>query len=289
MGLPSLEGVDVLIERKGEEPMSHVHQLVRGEARGGFVAVVDGSHVSVMSGFGLRFDNHDHPVAWLAAGAVTYGSGGFDPDSILLAISDLDSDDPLGRGDPCTVWGKMVSIASDPVRVARGESGSSGVGTAPVSIRDDQHFVLRGFEFRSTSGRNHNLRRLGVRFDRRRGIVDAVMRDNSPDDDEFHFEVAYTTLDVHTRLLPNPENRFLAGPFRGRFEFTHETSLPLRRSGTPLLTGFDFEFVDDDHHLREVSIDPVSHESYLVRFTDDEADHAVRAMVEYLIWDPHVL
>lgn len=260
--------------------MPEEYEEIRITSEAGYVHRFDEETTRVLGGFGLRFDNHDHPIGWISAGGVTYGRDGFDPHSFLLALSDADNTGPIGSRDPCTMWAKLFRLPPRAIRVASGSGDRTGSGAAPVSVGADEHFLLRGFSFSLTRNTNHNLRRIAIRFDRERGQVEAILRDNSPSDDGFHFEVVYTTMAMGSA--------FHAGPFAADFTFTQATTVPLRERGQAILTGFDFEFTDTDHHLREISIDPQTRDHFLVRFTDDERDNPVRAHLDYLVYAPFV-
>ena len=100
------------------------------------------------------------------------------------------------------------------------------------------------------------------------------------DDDEFEVKVVFGRV-VSARAGYNMTTQFL-GPYTTEQTFTVSASIPKEREGLTLLTGFYFEFLDNDHFIREIKIDPQSDEHFDVIFTDNEADNPVHVILDYI-------
>ncbi|MCB1863912.1 MAG: hypothetical protein KDG50_00650 [Chromatiales bacterium] len=260
-----------------------IYQMVSHSGAGLFATRMPAGIFSALGGFDLRFTNSDHHVNQMIVGGVTSGRSLEDYDSYLIGLSDGDSNDPLGSGDPISAWAKWVNLGARPTFAASGRSNGRGRATVRIpELNDDELFVLRGFSIMGARGRNHHLRQLGVRHLRRSHSIEVSFADDSAGDDSFSFSVLYTVVQ-HARLTGTRITPHFFGPFSTTFVFTEQTTTPKPVRGFSLLSGFHFEFDDHDHQFRRITIDPVSHTAFEVWFTDDERDNRVSASLDYVL------
>lgn len=248
---------------------------------------VEAGEVPLMGGFNLEFSNSDHKLDSLIVGDTT----GSDPSgtnyrSYLLQLTDGDAGTPVGGGDSVNLWAKVLNVNPGLTYSVSASGDASGQAVVPVSPVDEDHiFVLRGFAIRTPIGdSNHNLRRLAIRHDRDLNTVTCIFRDDSPNDDDFSFILRYSIVLNRTRR-PAEAEQYFTGPYEVSSDFVETTEVSKPVAGISVLSGFDFQFKDSDHHLRQICIDPVSKEKFKLTFTDDERDNPVSAWVEYAILD----
>ena len=238
--------------------------------------------IPALGGFNLEFTNSDHHINTMIVGSVASDGTTHDYDSYLLGFSDNDHASVLGSADPTNMWAKYFSIGAGPTFSASGSGrGNATVRVSTVRIDADHLLLLRGFLIQAAAGSNHNLRRVAIRHHRARGAILVSFHDDSAGDDEFSYNVLYTVV-----RLANTSGRradyYFTGPYAESFEFTESAGVNKRIPGFSLLSGFDFRFNDHDHHIRKISIDPISEAQFGVTFTDDERDNAVSGWIEYV-------
>jgi hypothetical protein len=235
-----------------------------------------------LGGFCLEFSNTDHHVNSLIVGGVTSDGTLRDFDSYLLGFSDNDHASLLGTSDPVDLWAKVYPVGPGPTFVASGSGTGSGEVSVPVTaFADDDLFYLRGFSFLARNHTNHHIRRIAIRHDKATSMIRVVLHDDSPDDDEFRFSVLFSSV-LHANRTGRTASRYFEGPFHQSLDFTNTARVNKVMPGLSILSGFDFRFDDNDHHLRKVAIDPVSLEQFAVTFTDDERDNRVSGALEYI-------
>jgi hypothetical protein len=131
-----------------------------------------------------------------------------------------------------------------------------------------------------TGDDDHNLRKLGVRLNSAGNGIEVTFQDNSPNDDGFEVKVVYGRV-LSARASYNTTTQF-HGPYTSEKDFTVSTMVPKEDTGLTLLTGFYFEFLDTDHFIREIKIDPRNEDSFDVVFTDNEEDNPVKVILDYI-------
>ena len=87
---------------------------------------------------------------------------------------------------------------------------------------------------------------------------------------------------IHVDRTGTTTSRYFEGPFSQDLNFTNTAPVAKVFPGLSILSGFDFQFDDSDHHLRKIAIDPSSLETFQITFTDDERDNAVTSFIEYI-------
>ena len=241
-----------------------------------------GTDIPALAAFDLAYLNGDHHVQTLIAGGKTG-----EPSSFLLGLGDGDNGVLGNQRDPVDL--KAVYYPISPPHLTRSSerniSGSSSnrqnsIVTIP-RLASDEIFVLRGFEFQGMPGRNHHLRKVGVRYHATRSEIRIDFLDDSPQDDTYSYIIRYFIL----KRGIDPRGLYLRGIYSQTFDFTGSARVPKTRRGNALLAGFNFEFRDGDHHLRRIAVDVQPLNEIVVAFTDSQANHRVKASIDYVIMD----
>lgn len=241
-----------------------------------------GTDIPALAAFDLAYLNGDHHVQTLIAGGKTG-----EPSSFLLGLGDGDNGLLGNQRDPVEL--KAVYYPINPPHLTRtSERSISGTSSnrqnSIVSIprlAADEVFVLRGFEFQGTPGRNHHLRKVGVRYHSIRSEIRVDFVDDSPQDDRYAYIIRYFIL----KRGDHPRGLNLRGVYSQSFEFTDSARIPKTNRGNALLAGFNFEFKDGDHHLRRIAVDVQPTNEIGVVFTDSQTNHGVKASVDYVVLD----
>lgn len=249
-----------------------------------FLDTVETGTVPLLGGFNLEFTNSDHKIHSIIVGHVTSsGEAGQNYDTYLLEFVDADAGTPAGNRDPVNLWAKILPLDPGLTFSVSGVSSGSERVTVPVApINEDHLFLLRGFLIQTRGETNHNLRRLAIRHDKSSNTVSCIFRDDSPNDDGFAFHLLYSVV-PKANTGPERAEFYFTGPYQCETEFIESTLVNKPRPGFSVLSGFDFEFQDSDHHIRKISIDPISDQQFSLTFTDDERDNPVSAWIEYAV------
>lgn len=253
------------------------YEIVRHEGEAFFIHVLEDGVFPGLSGFHLEFTNSDHHLNAIRVGEVT--GDGSDLSTFLLGLSDGDG------ADPQRLWAQYIDLGNRTTFSITGRSGSPNTGQTNVSIPPipaDHLFVLRGFSLSNRRGVNHHLRRIAIFPVLRSNALRILFNDDSPEDDAFSCQVWFTYV-PHARIAASSDRLKFNGYHSDVFEFTESVVRPKARSGDVLLSGFDFQFLDGDHHLRKLSIDPSNRNHFQIAFTDDERDNNVRCRLDYVI------
>lgn len=241
-----------------------------------------GEDTPALTAFDLTYLNGDHHVQTLMAGGKTGDSNSF-----LLGLGDGDNGILGNERDPVDLKAIYYAISAPHLTPGseRSISGSSSnrqnSNVAIPRLAEDEIFVLRGFEFQGTPGRNHHLRKVGVRYNSIRGEIRIDFVDNSPQDDRYTYTIRYFVL----KRWCDRNWLCLRGIYSQTFEFINSASILKTNRGNALLAGFNFEFMDDDHHLRRIAVNVQPMNEIAVAFTDSEANHRVKASIDYVVLD----
>jgi len=191
-------------------------------------------------------------------GGKTSGAYGVAPDSYLFGWGDEDYGISGRSGDRAEYKIIYYTIGS-PHLFSSSERSIRGTSTNRLNnivsiprLTEDEIFVLRGFEFWGAAGRsNHHLRSMEVRYDMGISAVRVNFIDNSPQDDQYGFLIRYFVLkrNCNSRWL------CLKSIFTDSFVFTNTVRRAKSHPGNALLSGFNFRFLDNDHHIRRIAID----------------------------------
>lgn len=247
-----------------------------------------GDGIPALSRFDARFTNGDHHLKRLIIGGKTSdGRGIHDENSFLLQLSDLD-DGAWGEGsDTVDIRIGYVNFGDSPYLEGGGSFSVSGrgrrrhdVSVAVPEISSDEVIVLRGFQFSGLTSSNHHIRTVQVRYFTDPSEFIVRFRDDSPDDDEYAFTVHYLVLKTKKE---ERYNFWLDGIHTQRVEFVKEATVRKEVPGMALLSGFSFQFLDGDHHIRRIAVNVEDRDSIFVCFTDDERDNPVLGFVDFTV------
>jgi hypothetical protein len=233
---------------------------------------LDEESSAAMVGFELGFGpGQDHQISEIGVEVVSESP----PGQVRLAFHE-DDDDDFFR--PLYVF---LPLDGGVARSLEASADCLGACEVPIATpRAGEVFVLRGFNFERRRGRS-NLRRLAIVPDAGRRIVRVEFADNGALD--YRVTLQYAYLDASAVAA----QRHAAG---ARPEGTRRESIDLpREPGPALLQGFDFEFLNGDHRIGEISIlhrPPGAPPAYVVRLNDQNTDDPYRAAVDYLILNP---
>lgn len=216
-----------------------------------------------LNAFRMQFDTSDHEINAL----------GFLPaqDRIFVALSDQGADDKY------SFEGLFVSNpGAGTSRKATGEcDGSHNVCKLKLDVASSELgnvFVLQGFKFKRKGSNDANVRRIMVRGNLAAKRVEVLFVDNGK-----------TPYSAQVQFLTAPPSRY---EYVGTANGSHKSgagglAIKTNRSsiGT-VISGFDVEFENGDHHLREFSIIP-GNQAIGVQFRDQNADDPFRAAIDY--------
>jgi hypothetical protein len=231
-----------------------------------------------LAGFNMKFQNSDHKIKHISFGG-TSAVEAMDRHNFTLGMYDHSMIDE--REDVADIWAKFIDLGPIEEEFSMGRFEKRGKVILPINpIGPEESFILRGFSLTQTGDYDHNIRRIGLRLRPSGDAVEVTFEDNSPDDDGFEVKLVYGRV-INADASYNMTTQFV-GPFTIQKDFTVSTKLDKPYAKPSLLTGFLFEFLDTDHFIREIMIDPISDEQFEVRFTDDEKDNPARVTLDYI-------
>lgn len=226
----------------------------------------NGLDARALNAFRLKFDTSDHEINAL----------GFLPtyDRIFLAMSDQNGDDKYSFDGLY-----MSNPAISTPRKATGECDGSGtVCSLAIEVGQSERgnvFVLQGFKFKRKGNNDANVKRIQVRGNLAQKRVEVLFVDGgkTPYTAEVQF---FTSSPKWYRQIGSVNGSRTSGAPG----LVLKTNMP----GTEtLISGFDLEFANGDHHLAEVSIIPGA-SGIEVQFRDHNGDDPFRATVDYAVY-----
>ena len=231
-----------------------------------------------LSGFNLQFRDKDHKIMKVVVGGSDLLRS---PDNLNYRLGMHDKSMIDDQRDEVSAWTKYIDLGADQATFqAIGSFRSQSVGVISIpEIGEEDLFILRGFAIGKTTGHDHNIRKIGIRFFLERSVIEAYFTDDSPDDDEWSCAVFYTL--IRNTSSYNVRERVL-GPYSSRGTFTESGRIPKEIPGMTILSGFSFEYLDRDHFIRQIMIDPEPEDEFEVIFTDDERDNPVEVVIDYI-------
>jgi hypothetical protein len=137
------------------------------------------------------------------------------------------------------------------------------------------HFALAGFSLKRKGGES-NIRQIKIRTSADQSKLEIAFRDNGGF--LFDVEVAYTTM---------PRSSFAAYGTKQLRRTKKEAALTfnLPNNGRPILRGFDLEFENGDHHLKEFVVQG-DNGRFSVRFNDQNYDDPYSATIDWGVMKP---
>jgi hypothetical protein len=233
----------------------------QGSSAGPFVSVLDPTSApTLLGGFWFDFTKDDHHLKTIAVMART------SPDRTILHFTDKNSDDPF------TYFTRQVvttgAVLERTASVATSEN-CERPGLCNVSIGDfrDYVFVLQGF-YLSYEGTDHHMNRIAI-FENK-GILTIAFNDKNGDD-FFGARVEYAW--VPRSMIQSMGHAADRNESLGFFDVPKEGEFVVR--------GFDFDFVDEDHHLNMIGISRGN-----VAYADWNHDDAYDWGVDWAIMQP---
>lgn len=219
---------------------------------------------TALKSFSLEFKNGDHKIRKL----------GLLPsiDRVDVAMADVDGADPY----KFNAQFMKIPWSGSSTRVSKSCNGACSLEIKhPISSNDKMHqqiFVLRGFHFERDS-KDFNVRRISIRANVASKKIDVVYQDNTAS--KFTVTVDYTLL--HKDLLKPAAS---ASGQRKAGEATLKVKTPGAPAGLAILSGFDIQFDNGDHHLKQFAIKRVTG-AYNVVFNDQNTDDPYRVTIDY--------
>jgi len=230
--------------------------------------VQDFSHTGVplLDTFYFRFTSKDHHLVLIT----------IDPDrppgNISLTYRDKNGDDDY--------YYKIAHRIIDDARVQRFTRStdicSESTCTVPLSKpAGDFVFVLIGFSFRFTGGRDHHINQ--VRILESDGNLQVQFRDKNgspPPIFLWDIQFAYVPRDLFVILGSSSGNGDQGGAGRNI------------AAGRSVIRGFSFDFQNDDHHLRDIGVTTPDHGRVEVFYGDQNGDDKFNWIVQWGILTP---
>jgi len=142
--------------------------------------------------------------------------------------------------------------------------------------RGGEAFVLSGFSIDQINDRS-NLRKLSIRPYNR-----GNMRVEFADNGSKRYRVQLHYLYIQESLVAGRNTVSVAR----RQDSGERLKLVSREPGQVLLQGFEFEFLNGDHRIGEISLLADSPSSFLVKFNDQNADDPYHVEIDYIILQP---
>jgi hypothetical protein len=219
-----------------------------------------------LNSFFLRFTRSDHEI----------NSLGFMPtsDRIHIALADQNGDDKYNFD---AVFLSSPSVGKR--RKATGDcDGSHHPCYLPIDLPDAEKgnvFVLQGFKFKRKNTNDANVRRIMVRGNLPAKRVEVLFIDNGKT--PYRAEVQFFTS--------VPSHYSKVGSITG--STTSEPMLKLKTnksSERTVMSGFDVQFDNGDHHLTELSITPSGLEIEVV-LRDWNGDDPFHATIDYAVYN----
>ena len=219
---------------------------------------------TALQSFSFEFSNGDHKIRKI----------GLLPsvDRVDVAMTDNDG------GDPFKFNAQYATIpwSASSTRVSKSCTGPCQLDiTHKIASNDkmsDQVFVLRGFSF-EREGTDTNVRRISSRPNVSQKKIDVIYKDNAAT--KYTVTIEYTLLGKDL-LLPVAT----ATGARKNNEETLKVSTTKAPGAQAILQGFDVEFDNGDHHLKQFAIKRTKG-AYNVMFNDQNTDDPYRVTIDY--------
>lgn len=213
----------------------------------------------LMNTFELGFTNGDHKVRKIALTTTS--------SSATAALTDHNADDPIRfRGRFYEHW----SVKSHTVSAT-----CEGACTIPVASRPSSTstLVLQGFKIERSSG-DSNVRKLEIRPTADRKSYRVEYRDNGT----FSYKVTlqYAWVSTGHGVIETSATGQRTASQKNAVIPLSSTS----QSTYSVLQGFSFEFLNGDHHLKDLAVLQNAQRQYSVRFNDNNYDDPVKATLD---------
>jgi hypothetical protein len=225
----------------------------------------DGLDGKALNAFSLNFERSDHEV----------NAFGFLPtrDRVHIAFADQNGDD---KYDFKATFMSSPSIISP--RQASGDcDGSQKPCYLPIEVPGseiDNVFVLQGFKFKRKGTNDANVRRIMVRANLPEKRVEVLFVDNGQT--PYHAEVQFFTS--------SPTRYAKVGSVTGATKNNSVKLATNKNADMTVLSGFDVQFDNGDHHLKMLSIAPIGVELEVI-FRDWNGDDPFHATVDYAVYN----
>lgn len=210
----------------------------------------------LLNTFELGFRNGDHKVRKIALTTTS--------SSATAAFTDKNADDPIrfrGRYYKASSAHKYTASAT-----------CEGACTIPIKPRPygTATLALQGFKIERSSG-DSNVRKLEIRPTDDRKSFRVEYRDNGT----FSFKVTlqYAWVATGAGVIEVSATGQRTASQRNAVIPMSATS----KSTSGVLQGFSFEFLNGDHHVKDIAVLQNSQRQYSVRFNDDNYDDPVKA------------
>lgn len=250
-----------------------------------------GNHIAAMVGFDCSFTRRGHNLAAFAVGAYGYDCSGDRGDGTYF-ITFSERDFGMRRDDdrdPMRIEAWYWDInelcpgtgSFEVFSVCGKGRGKEEIFLSIPEIPADHMVILRGFDIRIDEGSGHHIRAVGVRYDRESSAFRATFHDDSPQDDAFKADVHYIV--VPCKDMPSDENSpEFKGPFTYETEFRGSTEKTMKdKEAVRFLSGFKYEFTEEDHHIRHIGVDLRDQKKMKLTFSDDHRSR-VKATIDYV-------
>lgn len=213
----------------------------------------------MLNTFELGFTNGDHKVRKIALTTTSSGA--------TAALTDHNADDPIrfrGRYYKSTIANKHTVSAT-----------CEGACTIPIAARPHSAatLVLQGFKIERSSG-DSNVRKLEIRPTADRKSYRVEYRDNGT----FSYKVT-----LQYAWVPTGHGVIEVSATGQRTASQKNAVIPLSttaQSSYSVLQGFSFEFLNGDHHLKDLAVLQNAQRQYSVRFNDNNYDDPVKATLD---------
>ena len=211
-----------------------------------------------LQAFGFRFQNGDHEIQSIGvmpeknAARVTFQDGdGNDPFDLELRY--FNSPWPRGNVVRRSNCNKTCEI---PIKAHNGTG--------------KPHVVIGGFSLKRKGG-DSNIRQIKIRVSADQSKFEVAFRDNGGF--PFDVEIAYTTM---------PRSSFSAYGTKELRRAKKEVQLTftLPHKHRPVLRGFDLEYENGDHHLKDFRIE-LDNGHARIKFNDNNYDDPYRATIDW--------
>ncbi len=219
---------------------------------------------SALQSFSLDFTDGDHKIYKL----------GLLPsvDRINVAMADKDGGNPFKLNAKYTKipW----NLTSTRVKKAGCYADCKLDITRTIATNqsmNDMVFVLRGFYFERE--KEANVRRISIRPNVADKKIDVMLKGNTWS--KFDVTIDYTL--IHKSLL---QEAATASAARKNSEQLVKVNTQKATGAQAILSGFDFEFDNGDHHLKQFTINRVTG-GYWVAFNDQNTDDPYRVTIDY--------
>lgn len=216
----------------------------------------------LLNTFELGFTNGDHKVRKIAL--LTTASG------VNAAFTDHNADDPM------RFRGRYFS--HEQVKKHTVSATCEGACTIPLAAKPSPNWTLalQGFQIERTSG-DSNVRKLEIRPTADRKSYRVEYRDNGT----FKYKVT-----IQYAWVAKGYGSVEVTVNGTRKANQHIAEIPMSKSSSSrynVLQGFSFEFLNGDHHLRDIAVRQNAQRQYSVKFNDNNHDDPVKASLDIVI------